>query len=132
MIAVGAHLNACARGKDAADRAGRLLACQLAARYSPPIGHADLFLTENCNHRCSYCFVAEKNEHARLALSTGRDAIGYLTRASRDLPEIRVLLFGGEPLLEFELITELVSYGRTTAAASGKKIGFDMTTNGMT
>jgi uncharacterized protein len=111
------------------DAAASRIAGKVAARYSPPLAHCDLFVTEDCNHRCEYCFVKGKRPR-RLTEDVARDAVDWLIRASGKMTWVSILFFGGEPLLEFELIRFLVGYSRDRAKATGKEARFSMTTNG--
>lgn len=91
----------------------------------------DLDTTKNCNLRCGYCF---KSEHvhpgaSRMNLDTAVAAIDWLMAASYSATELWVNLFGGEPLLQFPLIKQLVPYAKRRAAAHGKTIQFGCTTN---
>lgn len=91
----------------------------------------DLDTTKNCNLRCGYCF---KSEHvypgaSRMNLDTAVAAIDWLIAASYDASELWVNLFGGEPLLQFPLIKQLVPYAKRRAWAGGKSIQFGCTTN---
>lgn len=91
----------------------------------------DLATTKNCNLRCGYCF---KSEHvypgaSRMNLDTAVAAIDWLIAASYQATELWVNLFGGEPLLQFPLIKQLVPYAKRRAWAFGKSIQFGCTTN---
>jgi sulfatase maturation enzyme AslB (radical SAM superfamily) len=105
------------------------VAGKVAARYSPPLAHCDLFVTEDCNHRCGYCFVKGKRPR-RMTEAVARAAVDWLVGASGKMSWVSILFFGGEPLLEFELIRFLVGYSRERAQAAGKEARFSMTTNG--
>jgi len=111
------------------EAAASRIAGKVAARYSPPIAHCDLFVTEDCNHRCEYCFVKEKRPRW-LTEAVARDAVDWLIRASGKMAWVSILFFGGEPLLEFDLIRFLVGYSRERAQAAGMEARFSMTTNG--
>jgi uncharacterized protein len=95
---------------------------------NPPISHIDLDLTNNCVLACDYCFRGPKNVR-RLSLETGKAAIDFLIRESGDSKQVAVLLFGGEPLMEFELIKQLVPYAKEQVAKAGKSIHFGAVTN---
>ena len=96
----------------------------------PPITEMELMLTEECNHRCDYCFVEGKNPANPMNRETAEKAVDFLFERSREKPELKILFFGGEPMLAFELIKEIVLYVEEKIAGAGKKISFDMTTNG--
>jgi uncharacterized protein len=87
----------------------------------------DLFTTQDCNCRCSYCYV--EHEPARLDSATARAAVDWLL-AVCPTDEARICFFGGEPLLEFDRMREVVEYGTRAAEKAGKKIRYHVTTNG--
>ncbi len=87
-----------------------------------------LFLTHHCNLRCSYCYVHEKR-HATMPVEVGRKAIDLALRLAKD--RLQISFFGGEPLLEWDLLTELYRYGRDRTAERGVRPIFALTTNGM-
>jgi len=93
-----------------------------------PITSIDLDMTNNCILACDYCFRGDKNKR-RLNWEIGTRAIDWLIEMSQDQKNLSVALFGGEPLMEFNLIKKLVPYGERKAAYYGKKIHFGATTN---
>ena len=93
-----------------------------------PITSIDLDMTKNCILRCTYCFKGEKHSDP-LSYEVGTRAIDFLIEESKDSKSINVSLFGGEPLMEFEMIKRIVNYGERRAAYFGKKIHFGVTTN---
>jgi uncharacterized protein len=92
----------------------------------------ELLLTLDCNHRCDYCFVHGKQRDRDMPLSIAEQALHFLMAASGNLSSVNVLPFGGEPLLRFDLLRELVDYGRAMAQVHNpsKTIAFSLTTNG--
>jgi uncharacterized protein len=96
----------------------------------PPITEMELMLTEDCNQCCDYCFVEGKNPSNPMNWETAKKAVDFLFERSRKKPDLKILFFGGEPMLEFELIKEIVLYVEEKRAESGQNISFDMTTNG--
>jgi len=100
-------------------------------RCFPPITRLELFLTENCPLRCDYCFVCEKENQNRMSFEVARAAIDFLILESRDKQRLEVLFFGGEPLVEYKLIKQVVHYAELKAKDCEKQIHFDMTTNGI-
>ena len=105
------------------------VAARVAERFWPALCYADVFLTEDCNHRCAYCFVKGKNPR-KMSEEVARQSLEFLLRASKQEKSVRILFFGGEPLLEFDLIRFFIEYGRERFRRAGKELGFDMTTNG--
>ena len=112
------------------ERAGARIAAKIAAQYSPPMAVADVFLTENCNHRCNYCFVKGKNDLHRMSEEVARDSVEFLIRASREMRWFQMVLFGGEPLLEFDLLQFIIAYAKRRGEETGKQAQFSITTNG--
>jgi uncharacterized protein len=87
----------------------------------------DLDLTVDCNMRCVYCFKEKRQE--TMPKRVAFDAVVWLLYASGTARELFVNFMGGEPLLQFELIKELVPFGKRRASQHGKSIQFGMTTN---
>jgi uncharacterized protein len=101
---------------------------QNSSNESMSLNTIDLDLTNNCVLACDYCFRGAKNQR-RLSLETGKAAINWFIRESGNNKKLSVALFGGEPLMEFELIKQLVPYAKEQAANAGKSIQFTATTN---
>lgn len=94
-----------------------------------------LQVTQNCNFRCKYCiYSGEHNSRQRthtkkhMSWGTARKAVDFLLEHSVDSKEVHLSFYGGEPLLEFELIKKIVDYSKRRFV--GKKLNFGMTTNG--
>src|SRR4030042_2470818 len=88
------------------------------------VQYSALSLTHNCNLRCSYCYAGPKHQ-ASMSLRTALQAVDFLADAAKE--RCTVTFFGGEPLLEFDLIQQIVEY---TERTHGAKISFRMSTNG--
>ena len=93
-----------------------------------------LELTQQCNLRCEYCCYGghypEFRNHGKqtMSLGTAKDAIrGFFDRCPQPAD---ICFYGGEPLLEFGLIEQIVSYAETLASQRGIKLRFNITTNG--
>lgn len=105
--------------------------------YRPPeptLQALCLHVAHDCNMRCRYCFADGGpfgGERGLMSLETGYRALELLLKESGGRPRIEVDFFGGEPLLNFGVVRELVAYGKEKAAAAGKKISFTLTTNGL-
>ncbi|MDP8236712.1 MAG: radical SAM protein [Candidatus Erginobacter occultus] len=95
----------------------------------PPITEMELMLTEECDQRCDYCFVEGKNNHYRMDGETARRAVEFLFCHSRKRPRLKILFFGGEPLLEYDRLREVVEDAEARAAETGQSVIFNMTTN---
>lgn len=90
----------------------------------------ELFLTENCNLRCEYCFVKEMRANS-ISLEIAKAAINFLVFYSGQKKDLNITFFGGEPLLEIEKIIDLINYCDTIEIESkSKKFNHAMTTNG--
>ncbi len=92
-----------------------------------------LQVTQNCNLRCHYCaysgnYLNRKHTDIRMDFDTARKGIDFLIRNSRDVNNIRVGFYGGEPLLEFGLVKKCIDY--TIEATEGKTVNFNLTSNG--
>lgn len=92
-----------------------------------------LNIAHDCNIRCGYCFASTGNYHGGrklMPLETAKGAIDFLLDTSGSRKRLEVDFFGGEPLLNFDVVKETVTYAREKEKAYGKRIGFTMTTNG--
>lgn len=87
----------------------------------------DLFTTQDCNLRCSYCYIPKQPQ--RMTGDTARAAVDWLLSVC-PRNRAKVFFFGGEPLLEFGLMQEVVAYGRAAAKVAGKTFSCGVTTNG--
>ena len=98
------------------------------------LSHLILNVTEQCNLRCDYCTYSgshvDRREHAAKFMTpkTGKAAIDWFHKHSSLSEKITISFYGGEPLLSFPLIKELVSYAKKLFA--DKKLRFQITTNG--
>ena len=91
-------------------------------------------IAHDCNIRCGYCFASTGDYHGGrklMSIETAKAGIDFLLKKSGNRKRLEVDFFGGEPLLNFDVIKETVKYGREKEKALGKRIGFTMTTNGM-
>jgi len=93
-----------------------------------------LHVAHDCNLRCAYCFAGTGSfggKRELMSLETGKKAIDFVLEASRHRNHCEVDFFGGEPLLNFAVLKQLVAYGRERAQARHKTIKFTLTTNGV-
>jgi len=93
-----------------------------------------LHIAHDCNLACRYCFAEEGEYHGRRALmsfETGKKALDFLVRNSGARRNLEVDFFGGEPLLNWEVVKELVAYGRSLEEPHAKNFRFTITTNGV-
>ncbi|MCR4589048.1 MAG: thioether cross-link-forming SCIFF peptide maturase [Lachnospiraceae bacterium] len=93
-----------------------------------------LHIAHDCNLACKYCFAEEGEYHGRRALMSyevGKKALDFLVANSGNRVNLEVDFFGGEPTLNFEVVKQLVAYGRSIEEANHKKFRFTLTTNGV-
>lgn len=93
-----------------------------------------LHIAHDCNLACRYCFAEEGEYHGRRALMSyevGKKALDFLIANSGKRRNLEVDFFGGEPLMNWEVVKQLVEYGRSQEEAHGKHFRFTITTNGV-
>ncbi len=93
-----------------------------------------LHIAHDCNLACKYCFAQEGEYHGRralMSLETGKKALDFLVKNSGNRVNLEVDFFGGEPLLNWPVVKELVAYGRSLEEPYHKKFRFTLTTNGI-
>jgi len=91
-----------------------------------------LMVAQECNLRCTYCFAGEGTYGGGLMPEeVAFKAVDFLLAHSGTVRTVEVDFFGGEPLLNFPLITAVVDYGTENARAQGKEISFTVTTNAL-
>ena len=93
-----------------------------------------LHVAHTCNLSCPYCFASQGKYHGQQALmrfDVGKRALDFLMENSGDRVNLEVDFFGGEPLMNWEVVKELVAYAREREGPRGKKFRFTLTTNGM-
>ncbi len=93
-----------------------------------------LHIAHDCNLACRYCFAEEGEYHGRRALMSyevGKAALDFLIANSGSRRNLEVDFFGGEPLMNFGVVKQLVAYGREQEKIHGKNFRFTLTTNGV-
>lgn len=93
-----------------------------------------LHVAHACNMTCGYCFAGEGEYHGEQAIMSyevGKRALDWLIENSGTRQNLEVDFFGGEPLLNFDVVKRLVAYGRSREKECGKKFRFTLTTNGI-
>ena len=93
-----------------------------------------LHIAHDCNLACRYCFAEEGEYHGRRALMSyevGKKALDFLIANSGARRNLEVDFFGGEPLMNWEVVKQLVEYGRSQEELHNKKFRFTLTTNGV-
>lgn len=93
-----------------------------------------LHVAHTCNLNCEYCFAAQGKYHGERALMSfevGKRALDFLVENSGTRHNLEVDFFGGEPLMNFDVVKRLVEYARSIENEKGKHFRFTLTTNGM-
>ena len=94
-----------------------------------------LHIAHDCNLACKYCFADEGEYHGQkrelMSLEVGKKAIDFLIENSGSRVNLEVDFFGGEPLMNFEVVKEIVAYGRSKEKEFNKNFRFTLTTNGV-
>ena len=93
-----------------------------------------LHIAHDCNLACKYCFAEEGEYHGRRALmnvDVGKKALDFLVKNSGNRVNLEVDFFGGEPLMNWQVVKDLVAYGRSLEKNYHKKFRFTLTTNGV-
>ena len=93
-----------------------------------------LHIAHDCNLGCKYCFAEEGEYHGRRALMSfevGKKALDFLIANSGNRRNLEVDFFGGEPLMNWEVVKQLVAYGRSREQECNKRFRFTLTTNGI-
>ena len=93
-----------------------------------------LHVAHTCNLNCSYCFASQGKYHGERALMSfevGKQALDFLIENSGTRRNLEVDFFGGEPLMNWDVVKELVAYARTQEKIHNKNFRFTLTTNGM-
>jgi uncharacterized protein len=93
-----------------------------------------LHMAHECNLRCAYCFAGQgnygENDRGLMPLETGKKALDFIIFGSGGRRNLEVDFFGGEPMLNFDVVKALVAYGRAREKETGKHFRFTLTTNG--
>lgn len=93
-----------------------------------------LHIAHDCNLACRYCFAEEGEYHGRRALMSfevGKRALDFLIENSGSRRNLEVDFFGGEPLMNWDVVKQLVAYGREQEKLHNKNFRFTLTTNGV-
>ena len=91
-------------------------------------------IAHDCNLACRYCFAGEgeyKGDRSLMSLEVGKKALDFLVANSGNRRNLEVDFFGGEPLMNFDVVKELVAYGRELEKTHDKHFRFTLTTNGV-
>ncbi len=93
-----------------------------------------LHVAHTCNLNCSYCFAAQGKYHgerAVMSFDVGKRALDFLVENSGKRTNLEVDFFGGEPLMNWQVVKDLVAYARSIEKEAHKNFRFTLTTNGM-
>jgi len=93
-----------------------------------------LHVAHTCNLNCSYCFASQGKYHgdrALMSFEVGKRALDFLIENSGSRTNLEVDFFGGEPLMNWDVVKELVKYARSQEGPCHKNFRFTLTTNGM-
>ena len=93
-----------------------------------------LHVAHTCNLNCSYCFASQGKYHgdrAVMSFEVGKRALDFLMENSGTRRNLEVDFFGGEPLMNFQVVKDLVAYARSVEKEKGKNFRFTLTTNGV-
>ena len=110
------------------------MAGELKARTSGVVKALCLHIAHTCNLNCSYCFASQGKYHGERALMSyevGKRALDFLVENSGTRRNLEVDFFGGEPLMNFDVVKKLVEYARSIKKEKGKNFRFTLTTNGV-
>lgn len=91
-----------------------------------------LNVAHDCNLRCTYCFASQgdfNGDRDLMPLEVGKKAFDFLVTQSKNRHNLEVDFFGGEPLMNFQVVKNLVAYGRSLEKEYNKRFNFTMTTN---
>lgn len=93
-----------------------------------------LHIAHTCNLNCSYCFASQGKYHGERAVMSyevGKRALDFLVENSGSRRNLEVDFFGGEPLMNFDVVKQLVEYARSIEKEKNKNFRFTLTTNGL-
>ena len=110
------------------------MADKLKQKTSGVIKALCLHIAHTCNLNCSYCFASQGKYHGERALMSfevGKRALDFLVENSGTRRNLEVDFFGGEPLMNFKVVKDLVAYARSIEKEKGKNFRFTLTTNGV-
>ena len=110
------------------------MAGHLKAKTAGVVKALCMHIAHTCNLNCSYCFASQGKYHGERALMSyevGKQALDFLVANSGTRRNLEVDFFGGEPLMNFDVVKQLVAYARSIEKKHSKNFRFTLTTNGM-
>ncbi|MBQ6901319.1 MAG: thioether cross-link-forming SCIFF peptide maturase [Firmicutes bacterium] len=93
-----------------------------------------IHIAHTCNLNCAYCFASQgkyQGERAIMSLEVGKRALDFLIENSGSRHNLEVDFFGGEPLMNWDVVKEMVAYARSIEKEHNKNFRFTLTTNGL-
>ncbi len=103
-------------------------------KREPVVKALCLHVAHDCNLKCKYCFAGEGEYHGHrelMSLEVGKKAIDFIIENSKHRKNIEIDFFGGEPLMNWQMVKDTVEYARQREKETGKNFRFTMTTNGV-
>ncbi len=110
------------------------MAGELKQRTAGVVKALCLHVAHTCNLNCAYCFASQGKYHGERAVmpfEVGKQALDFLVANSGKRRNLEVDFFGGEPLMNWQTVKDLVAYARSIEKEKGKNFRFTLTTNGM-
>ncbi len=110
------------------------MAGELKAKTAGVVKALCIHIAHTCNLNCSYCFASQGKYHgdrAMMSFEVGKRALDFLIENSGSRRNLEVDFFGGEPLMNFEVVKQMVEYARSIEKEKGKNFRFTLTTNGL-
>ncbi|MBE6733860.1 MAG: thioether cross-link-forming SCIFF peptide maturase [Ruminococcaceae bacterium] len=110
------------------------MADKLKAKTAGVVKALCIHIAHTCNLNCSYCFASQGKYHgdrAVMSFEVGKRALDFLVENSGSRRNLEVDFFGGEPLMNFEVVKQMVEYARSIEKEKGKNFRFTLTTNGL-
>ena len=138
----GSELEACYDQVNELKEAGKLfapdtfapMAGKLKQKTAGVVKALCLHIAHTCNLNCAYCFASQGKYHGERAIMSyevGKQALDFLVANSGTRRNLEVDFFGGEPLMNFQVVKDLVAYARSIEQEKGKNFRFTLTTNGV-
>ena len=138
----GSELEACYDQVNELREAGKLfapdtfepMAGKLKQKTAGVVKALCLHIAHTCNLNCAYCFASQGKYHGERAIMSyevGKQALDFLVANSGTRRNLEVDFFGGEPLMNFQVVKDLVAYARSIEQEKGKNFRFTLTTNGV-
>ncbi len=136
-----AELRECLEDIAALKAAGKLFSEDIYSGLAPLIQRSEgeikalcLHVAHTCNLNCAYCFASQGKYHgdrALMSFEVGKQALDFLVAHSGKRTNLEVDFFGGEPLMNWDVVKRLVAYARSIEGEKHKKFRFTLTTNGV-